>query len=539
MRAQETAKQRACRMLLCLMLAVALPPAFGQASRDAQSLQKSGIAKIDKWDDYRRRTGDAKSTASDLAAAQVDLRTSYDLFLEQKDYAAASVSTFKIAIIQRLLNQHRQAIQAYQSAINLAKLGHRTDYQTTALSNLSYSELRVGEIDAAEEHAREAVRLGTNCGNKNFYFEALDIAGEIEIERGNLMAAGDYLNRALAMSGQIDDKKKLYRAYFDRGDMYKQNATKCDYHRNFEVCYQSLDLARSDYQKALSISQELGYKFDSQLFQKLLKMLDEQNAMLQLSQRGDQTFTNARIFNPQKPKDVGVTEQFAADAMDVATFQAIESAVKELRAWRTRLQPRGITVQNPSDFCLEGDYEAMKGNNDDALAAYRQAHDLLEKDRRDLRNEQERAALMEGKVDCYFHPALLLLDRKEYTKAFAIFERSRSRTMADLLARRPLTFASKREQTLFSERQTLIADIAAKQQKLFNLTGTENRDQNATQIVELQGKITNLQTQFEQLEDRIAKEAPKLKALTTTQPTALASVQRSAAEGIMTLSTTS
>ncbi len=162
MRVQEPAKQRTRRMLWCLMLAVALPPAFGQAARDARSLQKSGIAKIDQWDDYRRRTGDAKSTVSDLAAAQVDLQASYDLFLEQKDYAAASLSTFKIATIQRLLNQHRQAIHTYQSAIELAKLGHRTDYQTIALSNLSYSELRVGDSDAAEQHAREAVRLGTN-----------------------------------------------------------------------------------------------------------------------------------------------------------------------------------------------------------------------------------------------------------------------------------------------------------------------------------------------------------------------------------------
>jgi len=119
-------------------------------------------AEVNQWDDYRRRTGDAKSTVSDLAAAQVDLQASYDLFLEQKDYAAASLSTFKIATIQRLLNQHRQAIHTYQSAIELAKLGHRTDYQTIALSNLSYSELRVGDSDAAEQHAREAVRLGTN-----------------------------------------------------------------------------------------------------------------------------------------------------------------------------------------------------------------------------------------------------------------------------------------------------------------------------------------------------------------------------------------
>lgn len=530
---QEPTKERARRIYWCLTLVAVLPLAFGQASRDPKSLQDSGIAKIDHWTDYVRRTGDAKSTVSDLAAAQVDLKTSYDLFLHQKDYAGASLSTVKIATIQRLLNQFREAAQTYQSAIELAKLAHRTDYQTTALSNLSYAELQVGEIDAAEEHAREAVRLGASCGNKNFYFEALDIAGEIEVKRGNLVAAGDYLDRALAMSGQIDDKKKLYLGYMDRGDIYEQIVRKCDYQRNFDICYQSLELARADYQKALAITQELGYTYFSQLFQGFLKELDTRKTMLQSMQGGDQTVTNTKLFSPQKPKDVLVTERFAAGAMDAATLPLIESAVKELRDWQARLQRQGLTVQavNPSDLCLEGQYAEMKGDSHAAVAAFLQADDLLEQDRRKLGNEQARVAFMEDKLPCYYRPALILLDHKQYSEAFAIFERSRSRAMADLLASRPLSLATKQEQTLFSELQALNTNIAAQQEELFNLTGTQNRDKNTKRIMELQAKIAALQVQYDQLEGRIAKEAPKLKELTTAQPATLASVQRSAAEG--------
>jgi len=514
------------------MLAVALRSAFGQASRDPLSLQNSGIAKIDHWTDYARRTGDAKSTVSDLAAAQVDLKASYDLFLQQKDYAGASLSTFNIATIQRLSNQLDQAIQTYHSAVELAKLGHRIDYQTAALSNLSYSELLFGEIDAAGKHAREAVRLGANCGNKSFYFEALDIAGEVEVQRGNLAAAGDYLNRALAISGQIDDKKRLYLGYKNRGQMYEQIGRKCDYQSNFGVCYQSLELARSDYQKGLSTTQELGYTWVSQMFQERLKMLDTHENTLQRTHR---RVINTKLFDPQKPKDVHVSEQFAAGTVDAATLPVVENAVKEFRDWQARLQQQGLMVQaiDPTDLCIEGLYQGLKGNKDAALAAFLQADDLSEKDRRKLGNEQARVAFMEDKLPCYFHPALMLilLDAKRYSDAFAIFERSRSRAMADLLASRPLSLATKWEQTMFSERQALNTNIAAQQQKLFNLAGSENRDQNVKQIVERQAEITTLQAQLEQLEGRIAKEAPKLKDLTTAQPTTLASVQRSAAEG--------
>src|SRR5208283_4805122 len=160
----------------------------------------------------------------------------------------------------------------------LAKHANRTDYQTNALSNLAYSELQLGETDAAEEHAGEAVHLGANCGNKGFYFDALDVAGEIEVKRGNLVAAGDYLDRALAMSDQIDDKKKLYLGYMDRGDIYDKIAIKCDYQRNFDVCYQSLEKERADLQKALALTQELGYEYLSNLFRGMIKTLDLRKA---------------------------------------------------------------------------------------------------------------------------------------------------------------------------------------------------------------------------------------------------------------------
>jgi hypothetical protein len=127
MKVPEPTKQHARRMLWCLMLAAASSPAFGQAGRDPQQLQNSGIAKIDQWTDYVRRTGDAKSTATELAAANVDLKASFDLFMQRQDNAGASLSAIKIATIQRLLNQFQQAVPIYQSAIELAKRANRTD----------------------------------------------------------------------------------------------------------------------------------------------------------------------------------------------------------------------------------------------------------------------------------------------------------------------------------------------------------------------------------------------------------------------------
>lgn len=519
-------------ILSCCVLMMLLPLAFGQVGRDPKSLQDSAIAKIDHWTDYVRRTGDARSTVSELMAAQADLKASLDLSVQQQNYAGASLSVIKLATIQRLLNQWRQAAAIYQQAIELAKRANRLDYQTTALSNMAYSELQLGETDAAAEHAREAVRIGVNSGDKESYFEALDVAGEVEAKRGNLVAAGDYLDRALAMSGQIGDKKKLYIAHMDRGSLYEDIVRKCDYERNFDVCYQSLDLARGEYQKGLTITQELGYDFISGLFQGFLKDLDARKTMLQ-SKEKDATLDKANLFNPQKPGDVLVTEYFTSGAWSPAMLAPIEMAVKQVRDFKARMQQQGLNVQdlNPLDLCIEGQYAEMKGDENSALVAFQKAQDLLEKDRRKLKEEQARVAMMEDKLSCYYQPALLLLQQKRYPEAFAIFERARSRAMADLIASRPLSLADNKEQTLFSELQSLNTNIAAQQEALFNLTSSPDRDQNAKRIIELQGKITALQQQSEQLQSRISKEAPKLSELTTAQPTTLTSVQQSAAEG--------
>jgi len=534
MHIQGTTRQRALRVLWYVILALALPSASAQQRNDPQQLLKSGTARIDHWTDYVRRTGDARSTVNELAAAQLELKTAFGIFMQQQDYAGASLSAIKIATIERLVNQFRDAATIYQQAIQLAQRARRQDYETTALSNLSYSELQLGETDAAEEHAREAVRVGANCGNRDFYFEALNTAGEVEVKRGNLVAAGDYLDRALAMSAEVNDRRRIYIAYMDRGGVYEEIARKCDYQRNFDVCYQSLDLARDNYQKALAITQELGYTYFSQLFQNFLKGLDARKSLIQNMQRGDQTVTNTGLFNPQKPKDVLVTEHFAtAGAADPGTLALVGAAVKQLHDWQNRLQQQGLIVQdtNPSDLCLEGQYAELKGDNDAALKAYLQADELMEKDRRNLGSEQARSAFMEDKLSCFYRPGLLLLDRKQPSEAFMIFERSRSRAMADLLASRPLVLQNEQERSLFARLQTLQANIAAKQEKLFDLTGAQNRDQNKEKIVDLQSQIAGLQRQYDELQNQISRESPRLKELTASQPVTLHQVQQAAAAG--------
>ena len=239
------------------------------------------------------------------------------------------------------------------------------------------------------------------------------------------------------------------------------------------------------------------------------------------------------MFTPKKPEDVLVTERFAPGGMAPQNLALVERVEKDQRDWLDRMQKQGAMVPDlySSDLCLQGQTAEIKGDTAAALAKYKQGVDLLDKDRRKLRDEQARGAFMENKIDCYYRPARLLLDQKRYPEAFAFFERSRSRAMADTLASRPLSLGAEKERTLFAQLETLKVTIAAQQKKVFNLAGSPDRDQHTKEIGQLEGQIAGLQQQYQELDTRIAREAPKLKELTASEAVTLESVQRSAAEG--------
>jgi CHAT domain-containing protein len=515
-----------------LILAAAPYIVHGQASGDPAELQRSAIVKIDHWLGHVRTTGDATSTLSELAYAEAELRLSITLFAQRQDVANATWSAIKLGDIQRHENQFPQAVTTYQKTAQLAAMAKRPDYQTKALTELASTEMRLGLLDSAAGHIREAMNLGADCGNLAFYFDALDVGGEIEAKRGNLVAAADYLNRALAMSSQVNDRSLLYMAYLDRGDVYFQNAHKCDIKRSYDVCARLVELARADYLKAQNIAKEQGYSYMAATAGSLLQDADVLTAATQQSQNQNQKLVQMSMFNPKRPQDVLVSEDFEQPDMDPENLAMVENAVGQLRDWIARMQKQGLAVQdlNPSDLFIQGSLAQMKGDSNGALTKYLQTVQLLEQDRRKLGDEQSRSAFMEDKITYYNYPALILLQQKRYPEAFALFEQSRSRAMADILANRSLTLGTAQEKTLYSELQSQRAAIAALQEKLFNLTGSSNRDQQGKQIVELENQITTAQQQYKTIEARIATEAPKLNGLTSSKSVTLDAVQREATE---------
>jgi CHAT domain-containing protein len=226
------------------------------------------------------------------------------------------------------------------------------------------------------------------------------------------------------------------------------------------------------------------------------------------------------FFHPKKASDVLVTQHFepGANPQALATVRTI-----------VQQQPGFFTGSSPKAFYTEGMMQAMEGNRDAALISYRKSVELLERDRRKLRDDESRGTFLEDKIEYYYAPALLLLDMQQFGEAFELLERSRSRSMADLLASSPLKLRTPLERELFSESMKLKAEIAIQQKKLFGMSAGAERTKQGSDIPVVEAQIGTLEGQLQNVQTRIATETPKLEELTVSQPVSLESAQRSAA----------
>lgn len=502
--------QSAIRFAVVCSLAlrvVALP------ADDPEALQKQAKQTLDQYTDHLRRTGDRVSMLPQVQRASSELVASAQGFLASQNFAGASLSVRLLGDIERLQEHWNQAFQLYSKARELAERANRADYEAKAL--LGMARVAGGglkDLGAAKEYVTEAIRLATEAGDKLELFDALDIAAEQAEARGELPAASEYLERALPLLENSTDKMQAMFFYLDRGGIYYERGGKCDYDRNFELCDHAYQQSHDDYEQALRIANELGYQFIASQLQGLLRGTDARRKLIQSQGRYQQNVTALAVFHPKKASDVLVTQHFGPGPNP------------EMQAQVDRLLPK-FDNDDPRGLFTLGLSEEMKGNTDAALRDFQKSIDLLESDRRKLKDDESRGTFLEDKIDFYYAPILLLLDLHRPADAFALMERSRSRAMADLLANSSLALPSPQERNLFSQLMKLKADIAMAQQRLFRLT-PEERQKHAEEVARTESQIKKLQDAYQDLEARIRKEAPKLQDLMVSQTVSLESVQR-------------
>ena len=506
--------------ILCSLLAGALlAVSFPALAADPLLKQRDAIARIDAFIDHFRKTGDYRSRVGELQKAEHELTSSADAFTAQKDWPSLTLSFIKLGQIQRMQGRWDKAIFYYQEAERAARQADHAAYLAKALVGRAQAEAQLREYGAAMAHAEEAVQLSTPLQDKSYLFDALDVSGQIQISQGNYNAAAEFLNRALLLTSAMKEESLLFFGYLDRADVYLKIAEKCDYQRDFDPCYQALQRARQDYQQALSLARKLGWTGLARQTESFLKEADLREELIKSQQRVHGTLKKTDLFHPKGPSDVLVTERFAPEASDIPPVVA--QLYQEAQRFSDRAGGFASTVV-ARELYVQGMMHEAQGNHNAALASFLKAVDVLERDRRRLRDEASRGTFLQDKIGIYYAAVLELLERRRFAEAFEVMERSRARATADLLATRELSLERETERNLFAESVKLRASIATRQAELFRLV---NGGAPQERIAAIDREIAALEESNRKLTARMAREAPKLLELAASRPVSLGKLQ--------------
>ena len=152
---------------------------------------------------------------------------------------------------------------------------------------------------------------------------------------------------------------------------------------------------------------------------------------------------------------------------------------------------------------MQGDFE------DGARILIRAALDLFEADRGKLQDEANRSGYFANKLNFYYRPIEILLEQGNHAEAFDLFERSKSRALADLLASRDISFPTEQERSTFAGLMEQRAKVAGLQSNLFALLA-QNRPE--AEIAPARSDVAaaeqRYQTILKQIEGSAGKGAP-------------------------------
>ena len=505
--------------IVSLLLCCSPLIAAGQPADAPLALQRRAIQRIDGFVDHFRRTGDRTARRPDLREAETELVASYRGLLGRGDVAGAALSVLKLGDARRLQDQWDPAMKLYREAEKLARRADHPSHLAKALmGQMKVEYLGRRNLGAALALLHPAERVSASIADPAFLFEALSFKGAIQVAQGDLIGGADTLNRSLLLAESLRDRTLLFYGYLDRAEVYQKLAERCDYQRTFRPCFEALDLSRKDYERALAVAQELGWSGLAQQTRGFLQRLDLRRQLIQAQERSHAQLLQAGIFRPRKAGDVLVQDRFLAGGQGAPA--GLLALAQQAGIGGSTGDARGAYVQ-----ALLHD---MQGEHDRALAAYLKAVELLEADRRNLRDEQSRGSFLENRIEIYYWPVLHLLERRRHAEAFDLLERSRSRALADLIASRPIELSSAQERAVYGETLNLRSRIAVLQKELFEHRSRPDRERYADRIAAAEAEIRRLEDERRAVVGRVETESPRMQGLLVSQPAPLTRVQQSA-----------
>jgi len=169
------------------------------------------------------------------------------------------------------------------------------------------------------------------------------------------------------------------------------------------------------------------------------------------------------------------------------------------------------------------------GDTARAVASYQQALETVEGLRAEIKLDQLKDGFLADKMDVYSGLVSLLVDLQRGDEAFAVAERSRSRSLIDILGRQRLSLSGSADQELYDRQNRLKEQLLEQENLSVQAANPKERARYAQALEKLRGDYQDLLIDIE-------RKRPELLALVKVNPTTLEDIRKLLEPGVVLLS---
>ena len=406
-----------------------------------------------------------------------------------------------------------EAEEYYSKALEMGKrIAPGSLGVAAGLNNLGLVENVVGNLVDAENHFRQALKIreGLAPGGMEVA-ESLNNLGNVEDDRGDLPAAEDFYSRALAIEKErAPDSDRPPTTLFNLGEDYLRSGNLNQAEQNFGQSLAAFKKLAPDSLQVAMVLAGLGEAARSRgdlakagdLFQESLNI----NKKVAPNSLDVATGLNNLAEVAHDRGDLVKSQDYYNQSLDIRRKFAPESAVYA--------ETLGALAEIMRD----------QGQADRASQFYAQAIDVLESQIDRLGGLSDvRAEFRAKHADYYSEYSNLLAAQGKTELAFQVLERSRARSLLEMLAEAHLDVRNGVDPSLLEQLRALRISLATKSSRKIDLLQGEHNEE---RLRNLSKEIDETLSQYKDVERQIRTSSPAYAALTQPQPLTAAEVQQ-------------
>jgi CHAT domain-containing protein len=281
--------------------------------------------------------------------------------------------------------------------------------------------------------------------------------------------------------------------------------------------------AEQHYRRALAIWEKIvpDTTFVSQALERLGQLTADQSDLARAEEYYRRAIAIDQRRVPESP-DLAAGLSGLGNVL-LAKGQLAEALECHQRALAIRQKLTPGTDSHAASLAAMAGIMRRKGESDAAAQYYQQALDALEHQVTRLGGSNELRASFRANHAHYYKDYIdLLVDQKQFGLAFEVLERSRARSLLEMLAGAHIDVNNGVEPGILRLERQLQAEIAAKSDRRIRLLSEKHAED---QVAAVTKEIEDLVLKYQEVEDQLRTQSPSYAALTQPQPLSIKQVQ--------------